>query len=131
MGALATKLAKPREEQGRQLGDSSSCETKAAEKQKAEPLMNMLQKEEALCRGEDHKLKRSSVEGSTKKRRSLKELQRQSPPGFKEFDAKVEWRVLDEEVALQLWEDIFKPLCSFELLGIASCCNVEYKDDKL
>ena len=128
MGAHETKIAKPRENQEKELGDSPSCvETKVAEKQRAEPLMNMLQKQEGFCRGEHHQCNmRSSVEGrSTKKRLSLKELQMQSPPGFKEFDAKVEWRAMDEEVALKLWEDIFKPLCSFELLGICSCCNVE------
>lgn len=61
----------------------------------------------------------SSTDGSAKKKRkSLKELQMESPSGFKYFESKVHLETLDEETALQLWEDIFKPLLSFDLLSI-------------
>ena len=66
---------------------------------------------------------RSSVDGSTKWKKSLHELQMESPPGFKEFDAKVDWRTLDEEIALQLWEDIFKPLYTFDLVTQCRECT--------
>ena len=53
------------------------------------------------------------------KKLSLKDLQIKRPPGYKRFQAAVDWSNLDEETALQLWLDIFKPLSSFEMLGIA------------
>ena len=52
-----------------------------------------------------------------KKKLSLEDLKRISPPGYKEFEAAVTLKDLDEEIALKLWEDIFKPLSShFEAL---------------
>ena len=52
-----------------------------------------------------------------KKKLSLAELKKISPPGFQEFEAAIAWQELDEETALLLWEDIFKPLSShFESL---------------
>lgn len=52
-----------------------------------------------------------------KKKLSLAELKKISPPGFQEFEAAITWQELDEETALLLWEDIFKPLSShFESL---------------
>ncbi len=47
-----------------------------------------------------------------KKRMSLEDLKRTSPPGFEEFETAVALKELDEEIALLLWEDIFKPLSS-------------------
>ena len=41
------------------------------------------------------------------------------PPGYKEFEAAVGSKDLDEETALQLWEDIFKSLDIFEMSKIA------------
>ena len=49
---------------------------------------------------------------------TLEELKSTSPPGYKRFEAAIGSQDLDEETALLLWEDIFKPLCSFELLKI-------------
>lgn len=49
---------------------------------------------------------------------TLEELKRTSSPGYKRFEAAIGSQDLDEETALLLWEDIFKPLCSFELLKI-------------
>ncbi len=52
-----------------------------------------------------------------KKKFSLDDLKRTSPPGFEEFETAVALKELDEEIALLLWEDIFKPLSShFESL---------------
>ena len=52
-----------------------------------------------------------------KKKLSLAELKKISPPGFQDFEAAIAWQELDEEIALLLWEDIFKPLSShFESL---------------
>lgn len=47
------------------------------------------------------------------RRKTLKELQLESPPGFKKFEMEVKWQTIDEEIALQLWEDVFKPLYTF------------------
>lgn len=54
-----------------------------------------------------------NLEGSLTKRKSLKELQLESPPGFKKFEIEVNLETIDEEIALQLWEDVFKPLYTF------------------
>ena len=53
-----------------------------------------------------------------KKKLTLEELKKLSPPGYKAFEAAVGSKDVDEETALQLWEDIFKPLDIFELLNI-------------
>ena len=47
-------------------------------------------------------------ESKEKHRLILEELKRQSPPGYEEFEAAVGSKGLDDETALQLWEDIFK-----------------------
>ena len=50
-----------------------------------------------------------------KKKLTLEELKKLSPPGYKEFEAAVGSKDLDEETALQLWEDIFKSLDIFDI----------------
>ena len=63
--------------------------------------------------------RQSSVENARRngkerlKRKTLKELQRECPPGFRKFELEVGWQSIDEEIALQLWEDVFKPLYTF------------------
>ena len=47
-------------------------------------------------------------ESREKLRFILEELKRKQPPGYEEFEAAVESKGMDEETALQLWEDIFK-----------------------
>ena len=49
----------------------------------------------------------------TGKRKTLKELQKEGPPGFRKFELEVKWQTIDEDIALQLWEDVFKPLYTF------------------
>ena len=46
------------------------------------------------------------------RKETLKELRKRRPSGFKEFEIALGSQDLEEEVALQLWEDIFKPLRS-------------------
>lgn len=58
-----------------------------------------------------HSLK-PRCENPAKQKLSLEDLKRTSPPGFEEFEAAVAWKELDEETALMLWEDIFKPISS-------------------
>ena len=49
----------------------------------------------------------------TQKRKTLQELQKECPPGFRKFELEVKWQTIDEDIALQLWEDVFKPLYTF------------------
>lgn len=58
-------------------------------------------------------------ESQGEKKLTLKELMKLSPPGYKEFEAAVGSKDLNEETALQLWEDIFKSLDIFEISKIA------------
>ena len=55
-----------------------------------------------------------------RKKLTLKQLQEKRPPGYKQFEASLGLQELDDELALKLWEDFFKPLSSFEMLGIGS-----------
>lgn len=120
MGALKTKIAKTGCGKGKekQFGDLRSNQTtKFAGKRRAEPQRDIqhLERQEGFfaSHGADKHHIQSSVDGSTmKKRKSLSELKMESPPGFKYFEFKVDLQALDEETALELWEDIFKPLCS-------------------
>ena len=58
-------------------------------------------------------------ESQGEKKLTLEELMKLSPPGYKEFEAAVGSKDLNEETALQLWEDIFKSLDIFEISKIA------------
>ena len=49
----------------------------------------------------------------TLKRKILQELQKEGPPGFRKFELEVKWQTIDEDIALQLWEDVYKPLYTF------------------
>lgn len=51
---------------------------------------------------------------------TLEDLKRRRPPGFQKFEASLASLDLDDEIALQLWEDIFKPLYTFDFLKIDS-----------
>ena len=50
----------------------------------------------------------------TLKRKILQELQKEGPPGFWKFELEVKWQTIDEDIALQLWEDVYKPLYTFD-----------------
>lgn len=61
----------------------------------------------------------SNLEPSkVKRRKTMKELQQECSLEFKEFESAVDWKSLDEDTALDLWEDIFKPLKSFNFADI-------------
>ena len=47
------------------------------------------------------------------KRKSLKELRQECPPGFRKFELEMGLDSIDEEIALQLWEEVYKPLNTF------------------
>ena len=48
-------------------------------------------------------------EGKDKHKLTLEELKKKFPPEYKKFEAVLRSQALDEETALQLWEDVFKP----------------------
>ena len=50
----------------------------------------------------------------TLKRKTLQELQKEGPPGFRKFELEVNWQTIDEDIALQLWEEVYKPLYTFD-----------------
>ena len=90
MGACIAKLGK-RKEKG------SGNKTKQAEK-------NI---RAGLDSGVDDTQRRTNV---PVKKKTLRELQKECPPGFAKFELEVQWQTMDEDIALQLWEDVFKPL---------------------
>ena len=47
------------------------------------------------------------------KKKSLQELHMKPPPAFRKFESEVDWQNMDQDIALQLWEDVFKPLYTF------------------
>lgn len=49
----------------------------------------------------------------TVKRKTLQELQKEGPPGFRKFELEIKWQTIDEDIALQLWEEVYKPLYTF------------------
>ena len=51
---------------------------------------------------------------------TLEDLKTRRPPGFQKFEASLASLDLDDEIALRLWEDIFKPLYTFDFLKIDS-----------
>jgi len=47
------------------------------------------------------------------KKKTLQELHMDPPPAFRKFESEVDWQNMDHDIALQLWEDVFKPLYTF------------------
>ena len=88
-------------ERTKKQGGSQKGQLEMAKKQKASPgkgggQLNFQRSEEAKM-----------------KEKTLQELHMEPPPGFRKFESKVDWQNMDEHIALQLWEDIFKPLYTF------------------
>lgn len=102
MGTCVAKLAKIEES-----GESFSNLRSGKEKKKAE---NQIRAESDSIT--DNNSTRSIADVPARKK-TLKELQIESPPGSKKFELEVKWQTIDEEIALQLWEDVFKPLYTF------------------
>lgn len=105
MGARTTKLEN-KNEKGSQLSSSTKKRFKSrgfkiTKKRRSQP-----------SKERDHLNSQSNEEPKTKKL-SLHELHLNPPPGFRKFESEVDWRDIDEDIAFQLWEDIFKPLYTF------------------
>lgn len=108
MGTCLTKVAGKKEKR-KSFGDLlRSSQAKMEEKQEEERLANMPQRIEA-----DNSSMRRSGEGPARKRKALQELHMAPPPAFRKFEEEVDWKIIDEEIAPQLWEDVFKPLYTF------------------
>ena len=88
-------------EHTKKQGGSRKGQLEMAKKQKASPGKG----------GDQLNFQRS--EEAKMKEKTLQELHMESPPGFKKFESNVDWQNMDEDIALQLWEDIFKPLYTF------------------
>ena len=101
MGARETKMANKNE--GKDLGDAQKSERKIEKKQRGKP-GKAAHKFDVLASGE---------EMMTKEKKRLQELHMAPPPGFRKFESEVDWRTIDADIALQLWEDVFKPLYTF------------------
>lgn len=102
MGACVAKPPKI-EENGKLVGNfRSGKKTKRAEKQIPADRDSTVDKNNT----------RSSAEVPVK-RKTLKELQIECPPGFRKFELEMKWQTIDEDIALQLWEDVYKPLYTF------------------
>ncbi len=43
------------------------------------------------------------------KRKTLKELQKECPLGFKKFELEIVLESIEEEIALHPWEDVYRP----------------------
>ena len=98
-------MAKPAktEESGKPFGNFR------IRKDKKKPEKQSRRKLDSLA---DNNSSRSSADVPAR-RKSLAELQIECPPGFKKFELEVNWQTIDEEIALQLWEDVYKPLYTF------------------
>ena len=109
MGARNTKLdSKSEQETENLLGNSAKRRfiSKILKKRRSTELSK-----------EDDQLKTSlnfqGKEEPKMKKKSLQELHMDPPPGFRKFEAEVDWQNMDHDIALQLWEDVFKPLYTF------------------
>ena len=49
-------------------------------------------------------------ESKSKQKLSLEELKKKAPPGYKQFEAALRSLDVDQETALELWEDLFSKL---------------------
>ena len=104
---MGAKLAK-RKEAKESLGNSLGELTKDPKK-RYRPIQNETSDDDCLVESNSD----GGSDASTKAKKRLKELQVESPPGFRKFESEVEWQRIDAEIALQLWEDVFKPMYTF------------------
>lgn len=123
MGARLTRITTKRgqETQFAEFGDSK-------EKQIGDSLVNVPRGQARIFLANEYNnfsIQSLMEQTSKNNKHSLQELQMKSPPGFKAFESAVDLRALDEETALKLWEDIFKPLYTFEFEGEAKGNRLE------
>ena len=88
-------------EQGNKLGGSRKRELKTKKKQRSN------------TGRETDQLNFHGGEEANMKRKTLQELHMDPPPAFRKFESEVDWQNMDQDIALQLWEDVFKPLYTF------------------
>lgn len=99
MGACVAKISSRRREKRKSFSESrSGSQKRAADKREAKDSRN------------NEEVDKNSMEGSARTRKTLRELAMDPPPGFRKFESEVDWKTMDEDIAFQLWEDIFKPL---------------------
>ena len=107
MGTCLTKITSRRREKRKSFREwRSGSQRKAADKHEAKDSTN----NEGADKSSNNQ---NNVEGSARTRKTLKELAMDPPPGFRKFESEVDWKTVDEDIAFQLWEDIFKPLYTF------------------
>lgn len=106
MGACVTKLTSRRREKRKSCREArSGGQKKTGEKHEGK---------DSRKSDEDKSSKnQKSGEGSARTRKTLRELRKDPPPAFRKFESEVDWETMDEEIAFQLWEDVFKPLYTF------------------
>lgn len=115
MGARLTKPTGSKENR-KSFGDRQRSSQGEKQEKGRVVKVNLLQRQKRSCSGieEDNSNNmRGSAETSGTKRKTLQELHMDPPPGFRKFESEVDWRTIDEEIALQLWEDVFRPLYTF------------------
>lgn len=100
MGARTTKMDS-KNEQGNQLGGSRKSQLKITKKQRSK------------SGKEGDQLNFQGREEAKMKKKTLQELHMEPPPAFRKFESEVDWQNMDQDIALQLWEDVFKPLYTF------------------
>lgn len=103
MGACVTKISSRRREKRKSFRETLF----AGQKKKADKYegTDSRDNEEGETSGQNS--------GKRSAKTTLRELQLNPPPGFRKFESEVDWQTMDEEIALQLWVDVFKPLYTF------------------
>ena len=101
MGARTTKM-EHRKKEGNHLGSSHQ----------KRPLKMAKKKIKKPDEG-DVKMNFQGSDETQMKKKTLQELHMDPPPAFRKFESEVDWQNMDHGIALQLWEDVFKPLYTF------------------
>ena len=105
MGACVTKITSRRRQKRKSFRESrSGSQRKTQDKYEGKDSRN----------NEEGEISSQNSERRSAKT-TLRELQRDPPPGFRRFESEVAWQTIDEEIALQIWEDVFKPLYTFHI----------------
>ena len=102
MGARVTRM-----ESGNEQGKESDYSRKSQRK--------FVKKQRGIPDGGAHEVNGPSSEEVTRarKRKTLQELHNNPPLGFRKFESEMNWQTMDEEIALQFWENVYKPTYTF------------------
>ena len=109
---MGAKLAK-RKEAKNSFGNFPGDQADDSKKRSRQDRPDQNQNEESDGNGVGENNSDGNSEASMKAKKRLKELQVECPLGFRKFELEVEWQTIDAEIALQLWEDVFKPMYTF------------------